>query len=153
MIDAGQTAPDFTLPRDGGGEVALSDMRGSTVVLYFYPKDDTSGCIKEAQAFSEHRSQFEAAGATVLGVSRDSVTDHDRFRDKHGLSVILLSDEDGKVCESYGVWGEKSMYGKSYMGIDRATFLIDGDGQVRRVWRNVKVPGHVDEVLQAVRDL
>ena len=153
MIDAGQTAPDFTLPRDGSEEVTLSGLRGSTVVLYFYPKDDTSGCTKEALAFSEHRSQFETAGATVLGVSRDSVVDHNRFRDKHGLSVILLADEDGRVCESYGVWGEKSMYGKTYMGIDRSTFLIDGDGQVRRVWRNVKVPGHVDEVLQAVRDL
>ena len=153
MLEPGQTAPDFTLPRDGGGEVTLSDLRANTVVLYFYPKDDTSGCTKQALAFSEHRSQFESAGATVLGISRDSVTSHDKFRDKHGLSLILLSDEDGRVCEEYGVWGEKSMYGKTYMGIDRSTFLIDGNGQIRRVWRKVKVPGHIEEVLDAVRGM
>ena len=149
MLEPGQNAPDFTLPRDGGGEVTLSDLRGSTVVLYFYPKDDTSGCTKQAIAFSEHYAQFEGAGVTVLGVSRDSVLSHDRFRDKHGLSLILLSDEDGKVCEEYGVWVEKSMYGKKHMGIERSTFLIDGAGAIRRVWRQVKIPGHVEEVLAA----
>ena len=149
MLDTGQPAPDFTLPRDGGEEVTLSSLRPKIVVLYFYPKDDTSGCTKEAVAFSQHLAEFEAAGAVVLGVSRDSVAKHDRFRDKHGLKVALLSDEDGTVCEAYGVWVEKSMYGKTYMGIDRSTFLIDGDGTVRQAWRKVKVPEHAEEVLVA----
>ena len=153
MLDTGHTAPDFTLPRDGGGDLTLSSLRPKAVVLYFYPKDDTSGCTKEAVAFSERVADFEAAGAVILGVSRDSVAKHDRFRDKHGLTVALLSDEDGSVCEAYGVWGEKSMYGKTYMGIDRSTFLIDGGGVIRRAWRKVKVPSHVDEVLDAVRAL
>jgi peroxiredoxin Q/BCP len=151
MPDTGQTAPDFTLPRDGGGEVTLSSLRPRTVVLYFYPKADTSGCTKQAQAFTEHLADFEAAGATVVGVSKDSTAKHDKFRDKHGLGVILVSDENGSVCEDYGVWGEKQMYGKTYMGIERATFLIDGSGAITRVWRKVKVPGHVEEVLAAVR--
>jgi peroxiredoxin Q/BCP len=123
------------------------------VVLYFYPKDDTSGCTTEAIAFSDELDAFAAAGAVVLGVSRDSVRKHDRFRDKHGLRVALLSDEDGLVCEAWGVWVEKSMYGRSYMGIDRATFVIDGSGTVRKAWRKVKVPGHAAEVLEAVRAL
>jgi peroxiredoxin Q/BCP len=152
MPDTGQTAPDFTLPRDGGGEVSLSSLRPQKVVLYFYPKDDTSGCTKEAISFSEHLGEFEAAGAVILGVSRDSVAKHDKFRDKHGLKVALLADEDGKVCEDYGVWVEKSMYGKKYMGIERSTFLIDGSGTIRRVWSKVKVPGHAEEVLAAVRE-
>jgi peroxiredoxin Q/BCP len=151
MPDTGQTAPDFTLPRDGGGEVTLSSLRPRTVVLYFYPKADTSGCTKQAQAFTEHLADFEAAGATVVGVSKDSTAKHDKFRDKHGLGVILVSDENGSVCEDYGVWGEKQMYGKTYMGIERATFLIDGSGAITRVWRKVKVPGHVEDVLAAVR--
>jgi peroxiredoxin Q/BCP len=153
MIDPGQPAPDFTLPRDGGGEVTLSALKPQTVVLYFYPRDDTSGCTKEAIAFTEHLAQFEAAGATVVGVSKDSVKKHDKFRDKHDLKVTLVSDEDSDVCERYGVWVEKSMYGKKYMGIERATFLIDGEGTVRRVWPKVKVPGHAEEVLAAVREL
>ena len=153
MLDAGQTAPDFTLPRDSGGEVTLSALRPRKVVLYFYPKDDTSGCTKQAVAFSDAVSDFEAAGAVILGVSRDDVARHDRFRDKHGLKVALLSDEDGSVCEQYGVWVEKSMYGKKYMGIERSTFLIDGSGMISRAWRKVKVPGHADEVLGAVRNL
>ena len=152
-LEAGAMAPDFTLPRDGGGEVSLSDHAGKAVVLYFYPKDDTSGCTKEAQGFTEAADEFAAAGAVVLGVSKDSVTKHDKFRDKYGLKLALLSDEGSDVCERYGVWAEKSMYGKTYMGIDRATFLIDGSGRLRRVGRKVKVPGHVDEVLAAVRDL
>ena len=153
MPETGDTAPDFTLPRDGGGELTLSALRPARVVLYFYPKDDTSGCTQEALGFTEAAEDFAAAGAQVIGVSRDSVAKHDRFVAKHGLKVALVSDEGGDVCESYGVWVEKSMYGKKYMGIERATFLIDGDGQIARVWRKVKVPGHVDEVLEAVRAL
>jgi peroxiredoxin Q/BCP len=151
--EPGATAPAFDLPRDGGGSAALSDFRGRKVVLYFYPKDDTSGCTREAVDFTGHAAAFEAAGATVIGVSKDSVAKHDKFKQKHGLDVILLSDESGDVCERYGVWVEKSMYGKRYMGIERATFLIDADGRIARVWRKVKVPGHVGEALEAVRGL
>jgi peroxiredoxin Q/BCP len=153
MAVVGQPAPDFTLPRDGGGEVTLSELKPKSVVLYFYPKDDTSGCTKEAQAFTEHLEDFEAAGAVVLGVSKDSVAKHDKFRDKYDLGVTLLSDADGDVCETYGVWVEKSMYGKKYMGIERATFLIDGSGKIREAWRKVKVPGHADAVLAAAKAL
>ena len=144
-------APQFTLPRDGGGTLSLSDFSGKMVVLYFYPKDDTSGCTKEAQGFTEHAAEFAAAGAVVLGVSKDSIAKHEKFRDKYGLGVALLSDEQGHVCEDYGIWVEKSMYGKTYMGIERATFLIDGTGRILREWRKVKVDGHVQEVLEAVR--
>ena len=151
MLEPGHDAPDFTLPRDGGEEVTLSALRPSKVVLYFYPKDDTPGCTKEAIGFTEQSAAFEAAGAIVLGVSKDSVKKHDKFRDKHDLGVALLSDENSDVCEQYGVWVEKSMYGKTYMGIERATFLIDGDGKIAQVWRKVKVPGHVDAVLDAVQ--
>jgi len=147
----GQTAPDFTLPRDGGGEITLSALRPQKVVLYFYPKDDTSGCTAEAQGFTEAKAAFEAAGAVVVGLSKDSVKKHDKFVEKYDLGVILVSDEDGAVCEAYGTWVEKSMYGRKYMGIDRSTFLIGGDGKVIREWRKVKVPGHVDEVLAAVK--
>ena len=153
MTDVGHSAPDFTLPRDGGGDVTLSSLRPKAVVLYFYPKDDTSGCTAEAQAFTEHAAAFEAAGAVVVGVSKDSVKSHDKFVSKYGLGVILASDEGSDVCERYGVWVEKSMYGKKYMGIERSTFLIDGAGQIRNVWRKVKVPGHAEEVLAAVRAL
>jgi peroxiredoxin Q/BCP len=153
MIEPGTKAPDFTLPRDGGGEVSLSDLAGRPVVLYFYPRDDTSGCTKEAVAFTELMPEFEAAGAAVLGVSKDSVAKHDKFRDKHDLKVTLLSDDDSDVCERYGVWVEKSMYGKTYMGIERSTFLIDGTGTVREVWRKVKVPGHAEKVLETVKAL
>lgn len=149
----GEMAPDFRLPRDGGGEVALSDLRGRKVVVYFYPKDDTSGCTLEAVEFSARTTDFEAAGVIVLGVSKDSVASHDKFRDKHALGVILLSDEGSDVSERYGVWGEKSMYGKKYMGIERATFLVDAEGKLARVWRKVKVPGHVEEVLAAAKSL
>ncbi len=153
MPDTGEIAPDFTLPRDGGGEVSLAALRPSKVVLYFYPKDDTSGCTKEAVGFTEAAEAFAKAGATVVGVSKDSVASHDKFVKKHGLGVILASDAESDVCERYGVWVEKNMYGKKYMGIERATFLIDGDGRVARVWRKVKVPGHVDEVLEAASGL
>lgn len=152
-IEPGQTAPDFTLPRDGGGQITLSALRPKAVVLYFYPKDDTSGCTKEAIDFSAMAEDFMAAGAVVVGVSKDSVASHDKFVKKHNLGVILASDEGSDVCERYGVWAEKSMYGKKYMGIERSTFLIDGAGTLRNAWRKVKVPGHADEVLAAVKAL
>ena len=153
MTDVGQAAPDFTLPRDGGGDVTLSAMKPKAVVLYFYPKDDTSGCTKEAQAFTEHAGAFDTAGAVVIGVSKDSVAKHDRFVAKYDLGVILASDESSDVCETYGVWVEKSMYGKKFMGIERSTFLVDRDGVIRNVWRKLKVPGHADEVLEAAKAL
>ena len=153
MTDAGQTAPDFTLPRDGGGQITLSALRPKAVVLYFYPKDDTSGCTAEAKDFTAMAAEFEAAGAVVVGVSKDSAASHDKFVNKYGLGVILASDEGSDVCERYGVWAEKSMYGKKYMGIERSTFLIDGAGTVRNVWRKVKVPGHAEAVLAAVKAL
>ena len=152
-VEPGDSAPEVVLPRDGGDEVNMADYRGKNVVLYFYPRDNTSGCTKEAVGFTERAADFEAAGAVIMGVSKDSVKSHDKFRDKHDLGIILLSDEEGDVCERFGVWVEKSMYGKKYMGIERATFLIDGEGTVRNAWRKVKVPGHVDAVLAAVRDL
>ncbi len=153
MTLTGSPAPDFTLPRDGGGEVTLSEFRPKTVVLYFYPKDDTSGCTKEAQGFTEAKADFEAAGAVVVGVSKDTAAKHDKFVAKYDLDVILASDAEGDVCERYGTWVEKKMYGKTYMGIERSTFLIDGEGVVREEWRKVKVPGHVDAVLEAVKSL
>jgi peroxiredoxin Q/BCP len=141
----------YTLPRDGGGEVSLADFAGRKVVLYFYPKDDTSGCTTEALDFTRLAPDFEAAVAAVIGVSKDSVKKHDKFKEKHGLAVILASDEAGDLCERYGVWAEKSMYGKKYMGIERSTFLIAADGRIARAWRGVKVPGHAQAVLDAVR--
>lgn len=153
MPETSDTAPDFTLPRDGGDRVSLSDLRPGPVVLFFYPRDDTSGCTKEAVAFSGLRSEFDAAGATVIGISKDSVASHEKFRDKHDLTVPLLSDAEDEICEAYGVWKEKTMYGKKFMGIERSTFLIDGAGRIARVWRKVKVPGHAEEVLEAVRAL
>ncbi|SFS13112.1 thioredoxin-dependent thiol peroxidase [Yoonia litorea] len=148
----GDNAPDFNLPRDGGEMVSLSDFSGKKVVLYFYPKDDTPGCTKEAIGFTDMVDAFDAAGAVILGVSKDSVTKHDKFVAKHDLKIALLSDEEGDVCERYGVWVEKNMYGKKYMGIERATFLIGADGKIAQIWRKVKVPGHVDAVLAAVKD-
>ena len=150
-IDA--PAPDFTLPAGGGRTVALRDLRGKTVVLYLYPKDDTSGCTKEAIGFSEKAAEFEAAGAVVLGLSKDPVASHDRFAAKHGLNLTLLSDETGETVEAYGAWVEKSMYGRKYMGIDRSTFVIAPDGRIAKIFRKVKVPGHADAVLQAVKAL
>jgi peroxiredoxin Q/BCP len=152
-VDAGDTAPDFTLPTDGGGEISLSALKGKPVVLYFYPKDDTSGCTREAMGFRDTLAEFGQAGAAVIGVSKDSVARHDKFKAKHDLNFPLVSDEEGTLCAAYGVWVEKSMYGRKYMGIERATFLIGGDGKIARAWRKVKVPGHVEEVLAAVRAL
>jgi len=153
MIETGATAPDFTLPRDGGRQITLSALRPKKVVLYFYPKDDTSGCTAEALDFTARAAEFEAAGAMVIGISKDSVARHDKFVSKHGLTVALVSDDGADTCERYGVWAEKSMYGRKYMGIERATFLIDGTGKVREVWPKVKVPGHAEAVLAAVQAL
>lgn len=153
MISEGQTAPDFTLPRDGGGTVTLSALRPGKVVLYFYPKDDTPGCTLEAQDFSARQADFAAAGTTVIGLSKDSVKSHDRFCKKYALGIVLASDESGTVSEDYGVWLEKSMYGRTYMGIERTTVLIDGAGKVARVWSKVSVKGHADEVLAAAKGL
>jgi peroxiredoxin Q/BCP len=153
MPNVSDPAPDFTLPRDGGETVTLSALRGHAVVLFFYPRDDTSGCTKESIGFSEALADFEAAGAKVFGISKDSVASHDKFVAKRDLTVPLLSDENDSVCEAYDVWKEKSMYGKKFMGIERSTFLIDKDGQIAQVWRKVKVPGHVDAVLEAVKAL
>lgn len=153
MPEISDTAPDFTLPRDGGGEVSLSDLRGSAVVLFFYPRDDTPGCTKESIGFSEHLQAFADAGVQVFGISRDTVAKHDKFVAKHSLTVPLLSDEDGSVCEAYGVWVEKNMYGKKSMGIQRASFLIDAEGKIARIWPKVKVDGHVAEVLDAAKEL
>ncbi len=153
MPEISDIAPEFTLPCDGGGHVTLSDLRGNAVILFFYPRDDTPGCTKESIGFSEQLQAFADAGAKVFGISRDSVAKHDKFVAKHNLTTPLLSDEGSTVCEDYGVWVEKNMYGKKSMGIERSTFLIDTDGKIARVWRKVKVPGHVEEVLEAVRAL
>ena len=153
MLEISSPAPDFTLPQGDGTDVTLSALRGGPVVLYFYPRDDTPGCTKEAIAFSEHLSAFAAAGASVFGVSKDSVASHAKFATKKDLSVPLLSDEHGSVCEDYGVWKEKNMYGKKYMGIERTTFLIDANGDVAMIWPKGKAPGHAEAVLAAVQAL
>jgi len=152
-LEPGAPAPDFNLPTDGRDGASLAALKGKIVVMYFYPKDDTSGCTSEAVAFSESKAAFDAAGAMVIGVSKDSVASHAKFRAKYDLTIELASDVDGEVVEAYGVWIEKSMYGRKYMGIDRSTFLIDRQGVIQRVWRKVKVPGHVQEVLEAVQAL
>lgn len=152
-LDAGDKAPDFTLPTDGGGKLSLASLKGRKTVLYFYPKDDTSGCTKEALGFRDALADFEAAGTAVIGVSKDSVAKHDRFKAKYDLNFPLVADEECQACEAWGVWVEKSMYGRKYMGIERATFLIGADGKIARAWRKVKIPGHVEEVLEAARAL
>ncbi|SIS92227.1 peroxiredoxin Q/BCP [Roseivivax lentus] len=153
MPTPGDTAPDFTLPATGGTDVSLSALRGSPVVLFFYPRDDTSGCTRENEDFTRLLPEFEAAGVKVFGISKDSIASHDKFMAKKSLSVPLLSDEESDVCERYGVWKEKKMYGKTFMGIERSTFLINGDGTIAEVWSKVKVPGHADAVLEHVRAL
>ena len=152
-VTVGKPAPDFTLPTDGGGKISLKGLRGQNVVIYFYPKDDTSGCTAEACGFRDQLPKFGKINATVIGISRDSVASHDKFKAKHDLPFTLASDDKGEVTERYGVWVQKSMYGRKYMGIERATFLIDDKGVVRQEWRKVKVPGHVEEVLKAVKAL
>ena len=152
MIEEGDKAPELTVDASDGSSVDLASP-GTPLVLYFYPKDDTSGCTKEAQDFTELAGDFAKAGARVVGVSRDPMKKHEKFIAKYALNVPLASDEEGAVSEAFGTWVEKSMYGRKYMGMERATFLIAGDGRVARAWRKVKVPGHTAEVLQAVKSL
>ena len=152
-VDVGDKAPDFELPTDGNGSVKLSDLAGKPVVIYFYPKDMTPGCTTEAQGFRDAIKDFEKAGAVIVGASKDSVARHDKFKAKYDLPFHLVSDEDGTLCEAYGVWVEKNMYGRKYMGIQRATFLIDGTGVIREIWPKVKVKEHTAEVLAAVQAL
>ncbi|MEL6297662.1 MAG: thioredoxin-dependent thiol peroxidase [Pseudomonadota bacterium] len=153
MVEDGKKAPDFKLPTDGGGEVKLSALKGKPVVVYFYPKDDTPGCTKEAIAFTELKPEFAKLGIEIIGISPDTAAKHDKFKTKHDLAITLAADEETKVAEKYGVWVEKSMYGKTYMGVERSTFLIGGDGKVAQSWRKVKVPGHAEAVLEAAKAL
>lgn len=152
-IEPGSRAPDFTLPTDAGQRIKLSELRGRPVVLYFYPKDDTPGCTREACAFRDRHTELKKLGATVLGVSADDVASHGRFRDKYELNFPLLADVDRKVADKYGAWREKNMYGKKSMGIQRSTYLIDAEGKVARVWKKVSVDGHDAEVIEAIRSL
>jgi peroxiredoxin Q/BCP len=152
-VDEGKKAPDFTAATDGGGKLKLSELRGKPVVLYFYPKDDTSGCTAEACSFRDNAAAFKKLKAQVVGVSKDSVASHDKFKKKYSLTFPLVSDADGKICAKYGTWVEKSLYGRKYMGIERATFLIDAKGVIRKIWRKVKVPGHAEDVLKALKEL
>jgi peroxiredoxin Q/BCP len=152
-LSVGTQAPDFTLPRDGGGSVSLSQFEGKSVVLFFYPKDDTTGCTAESIAFTKLEADFKAADTVVIGMSPDSVKSHDKFVRKHDLSVMLVSDEERTTLEAYGVWKEKSMYGKKYMGVERTTFLLDAEGRIEKIWPKVKVDGHADEVLKSVREM
>jgi peroxiredoxin Q/BCP len=149
----GVKAPDFTLPTDGAGEITLSALQGHPVVLYFYPKDDTTCCSKEACDFRDNLSALKKLKAHIIGVSKDSVKKHDKFKEKYQLNFPLASDEEGQVCAQYGVWVEKSMYGRKYMGIERATFLIDAEGRIVKIWRKVSVTEHVNEVLAALQEL
>ena len=153
MISIGDNAPQLTLSTNGGGQFSLADSAGKYLILYFYPKDDTPGCTKEAIGFSEASAAFDAQNAMVVGVSRDTVKKHDKFVGKYDLRIPLISDEEGSLCEAFGTWVEKSMYGKTYMGIERATFLISPEGKVLHIWRKVKVPGHVGEVLAQLQSL
>ncbi len=153
MLKEGDRVPETSLEAMDGEKINPADFRGNKLVLYFYPKDDTSGCTREAQDFSALADQFEKAGTWILGVSRDSAASHRKFVDKYDLKVRLASDPDGSTCEAFGTWVEKSMYGRKYMGIERATFLINRDGTIARVWRKVKVPNHAEQVLEAAREL
>jgi peroxiredoxin Q/BCP len=152
-LKTGDRAPNFRLATDGGGDITLSGLKGRPFVLYFYPKDDTAGCTKEAIGFSENRKKFEALGVSIIGVSKDSVASHDRFKAKHKLKVVLASDPETHVAQAYGVWVEKSMYGRKYMGMERTTFLVDGRGVIHDIWRKVKIPEHVQTVLAAAKTL
>lgn len=152
-LSAGMAAPSFSLPGDGGKTRALADFSGKTLVLYFYPKDDTTGCTQEAKDFNALRDDFAKAGAAIMGVSPDSVASHGKFKTKYDLGFELASDESKAMLMAYGVWGEKSMYGRKYMGVERTTFLIDAKGKIARIWNKVKVPGHAEEVLAAAKAL
>ena len=147
-LQKGDVAPDFNLPRDSGKTQTLSELRGHPVVLYFYPKDDTSGCTLEAHDFTELRPEFDKIGVTIIGMSPDKPEKHDKFKTKHDLQLILVSDEEKTTLQKYGVWVEKSMYGRKYMGVERTTFLIDKNGKIAEIWRKVKVPGHAKTVLE-----
>ncbi len=150
---AGDPAPAFELPRDGGGAVSLASLKGRKIALYFYPKDDTTGCTQEAMGFNGLQKEFEKTDTEIVGVSPDPVKSHDKFKQKYGLNFALLSDETKSMLETYGVWREKSMYGRKYMGVERTTFLIDGAGKIARIWNKVKTPGHAEEVLAAAKAL
>ncbi len=150
-LDVGHKAPSFTAPSDMGEDISLADYSGKTVVLYFYPKDDTPGCTKEACGFNENIDALKKLKTAVIGVSKDSIASHQKFKEKYGLQFPLISDTDGKICAAYGTWMEKSMYGRKYMGIDRATFVIGPDGKIKAAWRGVKVPGHIDAVIESLK--
>lgn len=152
-LEPGMAAPDFTASADSNNTVTLSDFQGQTVVLYFYPRDNTPGCTKQACGFRDVLPDFEKLNTAVIGVSKDTPAKHDKFKNKYDLTFPLVSDEDGSICESYGTWVEKSLYGKKYMGIERSTFLIDADGIIRRIWRGVKVKNHIEEVYEALQDM
>lgn len=152
-LNIGDKAPNFKAESDTGETFSLSSLKGKPFVLYFYPKDDTSGCTAEACSFTENIKAFDKLGVTILGVSKDSLEKHAKFRKKYDLKFPLLSDADGTLCEAYETWIEKSMYGRKYMGIDRATFLIDANGKIQSLWRKVKVPGHIEAVLEAVKEV
>lgn len=152
-LQIGDSAPDFTLPTDNEGEITLSSLTGQKIVLYFYPKDDTPGCTKESCGFNDVLNAFNTLNTQIIGLSKCSVKKHDKFKAKYGLNFPLASDENSDVCENYGVWKEKSMYGKTYWGIERSTFLIDENGKIEQIWRKVKVPGHVETVEAAIKDI
>ncbi|MBY0501495.1 MAG: thioredoxin-dependent thiol peroxidase [Alphaproteobacteria bacterium] len=145
----GDIAPNFTLPIEGGKSITLSSLRGKKAIIYFYPKDATSGCTKEACSFRDYKSQFDKKNTIIIGISKDSIRSHEKFKEKEQINFTLASDEDGKVCEAYGVWVEKSMYGRKYFGIERSTFLIDEEGKINKIWRKVSISGHVEDVLEA----
>ena len=153
MLNEGHEAPDFKLPIDNGETFHLGALKGKPIVLFFYPKDDTSGCTKEAIAFSELEDEFKKSDVTVIGISPDSIKSHVKFKAKHSLTVPLVSDEQKEVLENYGLWVEKSMYGRKYMGVERTTILIDAEGKIAKIWRKVKVPGHADAVLKSAKEL
>lgn len=152
-LKAGDRVPAFKMASDGGGQISSASLKGKPYVMYFYPKDDTSGCTKEAIGFSAAKKHFDALGVAVIGVSKDSIASHDRFKAKHKLTITLASDPETTTAEAFGTWVEKSLYGRKYMGMERATFLVGADGKIARIWRKVKVPGHVEEVLTAVKTL
>ncbi|NNC36921.1 MAG: thioredoxin-dependent thiol peroxidase [Hyphomonadaceae bacterium] len=152
VLEVGDPAPGFSLPTDGNGRISLSDLKGNMVVLYFYPKDDTPGCTKEAIAFTHLKEEFDAYNVKIIGVSKDTPQKHDKFKTKHNLDVTLASDEAGSMIENYGVWVEKNMYGRKYMGIERATFLIGSSGKILKIWRKVRVKDHAESVLESVKE-
>jgi peroxiredoxin Q/BCP len=152
-LKPGDKAPSFTMATDGGGNISLAALKGAPFVLFFYPRDDTAGCTREAQGFTENLKKFERLGVNLVGVSKDSVASHDRFKTKYKLKHVLASDPEVETAQAYGVWGEKTLYGRKYMGMERATFLVDAKGVIRRIWRKVRVPGHVEAVLAAAKEL